>query len=139
MGWLKNLFTRNRDDDFLMEDELWDEEYYYSSERSDSNEDADEFYLSETENVILTIDENHVVLPLPSGEIGLFFPGRVEDIGFALSGCGMQDGVLQLLLRAPDKPFTVDVAICFDEENNASLILGGVGPNVRTIQLTKIA
>ncbi len=49
MGWLKNLFTRNRDDDFLMEDELWDEDYYYSSERSDSNEDTDEFYLSETE------------------------------------------------------------------------------------------
>ena len=49
MGWLKNLFTRNRDDDFLMEDELWNEDYYYSSERSDSNEDTDEFYLSETE------------------------------------------------------------------------------------------
>ncbi len=49
MGWLKNLFTRNREDDFLMEDELWDEDYYYSSERSDSNEDTDEFYLSETE------------------------------------------------------------------------------------------
>ena len=49
MGWLKKLFTRNRDDEFLMEDKLWDEEYYYSSERSDSNEDSDEFYLSETE------------------------------------------------------------------------------------------
>lgn len=49
MGWLRNLFTRNRDDDFLMEDELWDEDYYYSSERSDSDEDTDDFYLSETE------------------------------------------------------------------------------------------
>lgn len=49
MGWLKNLFTRNRDDEFLMEDELWDEDFYYSSERADSSEDEDEFYLSETE------------------------------------------------------------------------------------------
>lgn len=49
MGWLKNLFTRNRDDDFLLEDELWDEDYYYSNERSDGDDETDDFYLSEAE------------------------------------------------------------------------------------------
>lgn len=49
MGWLKNLFTRNRDDDFLLEDELWDEDYYFSNERSDSDDETDDFYLSEAE------------------------------------------------------------------------------------------
>lgn len=58
MGWLKNLFTRNRDDDFLMEDELWDEDYFYSSERSDSDEDAEEFYLSETEKKMASEDSD---------------------------------------------------------------------------------
>lgn len=49
MGLLKKLFSRYRDDDFLMEDELWDEDYFYSDERADSEDDSDEFYLSEKE------------------------------------------------------------------------------------------
>ena len=49
MGLLKKLFSRNRDDDFLMEDELWDEDYFYSEERTDSEDEADDFYLSEKE------------------------------------------------------------------------------------------
>ena len=49
MGLLKKLFSRYRDDDFLMEEELWDEDYFYSEERADSEDDSDEFYLSEKE------------------------------------------------------------------------------------------
>ena len=49
MGLLKKLFSRNRDDDFLMEEELWDEDYFYSEERADSEDESDEFYLSENE------------------------------------------------------------------------------------------
>ncbi len=49
MGLLKKLFSRNRDDDFLMEEELWDEDYFYSEERADSEDESDEFYLSEKE------------------------------------------------------------------------------------------
>ena len=96
-------------------------------------------YSSEEENVMLTIDGNQVGLPMPNGEIAHFTPGCVTKIGSAVSCCGMQDDTLHLLLRMPDKPFTVDVAICFDDEGNAALILGGVGPSVRTIHLTKIA
>ena len=49
MGLLKKLFSRYRDDDFLMEEELWDEDYFYSEERADSEDEADDFYLSEKE------------------------------------------------------------------------------------------
>lgn len=49
MGLLKKLFSRYRDDDFLMEDELWDEDYFYSDERADSEDETDDFYLSDKE------------------------------------------------------------------------------------------
>ena len=49
MGLLKKLFSRYRDDDFLMEDELWDEDYFYSEERADSEDETDDFYLSDKE------------------------------------------------------------------------------------------
>ena len=96
-------------------------------------------YFAEEENVMLTIDSNQVGLPMPNGEIAHFTPGCVTRVGSAVSCCGMQNDTLHLLLRMPGKPFTVDVAICFDDDGNASLILGGIGPSVRTIQLTKIA
>ncbi len=47
MGFLKKLFSKQKDDDFLLEDELWDEEYFYSEERPEWDEE--EFYLSEKE------------------------------------------------------------------------------------------
>ncbi len=56
MGLLKKLFSRNRDDDFLMEDELWDEDYFYSEERTDSEDEADDFYLSEKEKEMASED-----------------------------------------------------------------------------------
>ena len=96
-------------------------------------------YLAEEENVMLTIDSNQISLPMPNGEIAHFTPGCVTKAGSSISCCGMQDDTLHLLLRMPDKPFTVDVAICFDDDGNASLILGGVGPTPRTIPLKKIA
>ena len=56
MGLLKKLFSRNRDDDFLMEDELWDEDYFYSEERTDSEDEADDLYLSEKEKEMASED-----------------------------------------------------------------------------------
>ena len=96
-------------------------------------------YVAEEENVMMTIDSNQVGLPMPNGEIAQFTPGCVTKVGSSLSCCGMQDGALHLLLRMPSKPFTVDVAICFDDEGDAALILSGIGPDPRTIHMKKIA
>ena len=96
-------------------------------------------YFAEEENVMMTIDSNQVGLPMPNGEIARFTPGCVAKVGSSVSCCGMQDGALHLLLRMPSKPFTVDVAICFDDEGNATLILSGIGPDPRTIHMKKIA
>lgn len=46
MGFFKKLFSKPKDDDFLLEDELWDEEYFYNEDRPEWEE---EFYLSEKE------------------------------------------------------------------------------------------
>ena len=88
---------------------------------------------------MMTIDSNQVGLPMPNGEIAQFTPGCVTKVGSSVSCCGMQDGALHLLLRMPSKPFTVDVAICFDDEGDATLILSGIGPDPRTIHMKKIA
>ena len=49
MGLLKKLFAKYKDDDFLMEEELWDEDYFYKEDRAELTEEADDFYLSEKE------------------------------------------------------------------------------------------
>lgn len=49
MGLLKKLFSKNRDDDFLMEEELWDEDYFYKENRAGWDDEEDDFHLSEKE------------------------------------------------------------------------------------------
>jgi len=49
MGFLKKIFSKYREDDFFMEDELWDEEYFYGEERAEREIEEDEFGLSDTE------------------------------------------------------------------------------------------
>ena len=49
MGLLKRLFSKNKDDDFLMEEELWDEEYFYKEDRSGRDNEEETSYLSEKE------------------------------------------------------------------------------------------
>lgn len=38
MGFLKNLFAKYREDDFLMEEDLWDEAYFYNRESAEEEE-----------------------------------------------------------------------------------------------------
>ena len=49
MGLLKKLFSKNREDDFLMEEELWDEDYFYKEDRGDWDNEDDDSCLSEKE------------------------------------------------------------------------------------------
>ncbi len=49
MGFLKKIFSKWKEDDFLIEEELWDEDYFYKEERGGWDEDADDFSLSEKE------------------------------------------------------------------------------------------
>ena len=41
MGFLKNLFAKYREDDFLMEEDLWDEAYFYNRESAEEEEYAE--------------------------------------------------------------------------------------------------
>ncbi len=49
MGFIKNFFSKWKEDDYLIEDELWDEDYFYKEERMEQEEDDEEFQLSEKE------------------------------------------------------------------------------------------
>lgn len=52
MGFLKRLFSGKRDNDFAMEDSLWDEDFFYNEDRhawGDADDEEDEFYLSDKE------------------------------------------------------------------------------------------
>jgi len=49
MGFLKKIFSKWKDDDFLIEEELWDEDYFYKEERGGWDEEPDDFSLSEKE------------------------------------------------------------------------------------------
>jgi len=49
MGLLKRLFSKNKDDVFLMEEELWDEDYFYKEDRSGRDNEEETSYLSEKE------------------------------------------------------------------------------------------
>ncbi len=49
MGLLKRLFSKNKDDDFLMEEELWEEDYFYKEDRSGRDNEEETSYLSEKE------------------------------------------------------------------------------------------
>ena len=48
MGFLKRLFGKQREDDFLFEDRSWDEELFYKESGMEWDED-DDFHLSEKE------------------------------------------------------------------------------------------
>ena len=50
MGFLKRLFSEKKDNDFALEDALWDEEFFYKEDRiSWDDEEEEEFYLSDKE------------------------------------------------------------------------------------------
>ena len=84
----------------------------------------------------LTIGEDRVTLPVNDHQTALFFPGRAEEGGGCVSCCGMKDGVLHMLLRVLNAPFTLDVTVRFDGDT-AELTLGGVGPDAETFTLKK--
>ena len=93
-------------------------------------------YASEGDGPVLTIEEDRVTLPLNNKQTALFFLGRPEEGGGCVSCCGMQNGVLRMLLRVPNAPFTVDVTVHFSGDE-AVLAMGGVGPDAETFTLKK--
>jgi hypothetical protein len=93
-------------------------------------------YAAEGDGPVLTIEEDRVALPLNDKQTALFFLGRPEEGGGCVSCCGMQNGVLRMLLRVPNAPFTVDVTVHFSGDE-AVLAMGGVGPDAETFTLKK--
>ena len=84
----------------------------------------------------MTIEADRVILPIDENQTALFFVGRAEEGGGAMTCCGMQNGVLRMLLRVLNGPFTLDLT-CRFSGNQAELTIAGVGPDAKTIPLQK--
>jgi len=91
----------------------------------------------EYENMKLTIEADRVILPLDEEHTCLFHAGRAEEGGGLMTCCGMQDGVLRMLVRPLRAPFTVDIAVAFSD-GGAQMTLDGIGQEKKTITLTKV-
>ena len=93
-------------------------------------------YAPETDGPVLTIEADRVTFPLDDAHTCLFHPGRVEEGGGCVSCCGMQNGVLRMLLRQLRAPFTLDVTCVFDGDC-ADFTLNGIGMEGKTFRLLK--
>lgn len=93
-------------------------------------------YASEGDGPVLTIEADRVTLPLDDQHTVLFYVGRAEEGGNAMTCCGMKDGELRMLARVLNAPFTMDMTARFDSDT-AELTLGGVGQEGKTFPLKK--
>ena len=93
-------------------------------------------YAAEGDGPVLTIESDHVTLPLNDQQTLLAYAGRAEEGGGVMTCCGMQDGTLRLLGRVLNAPFTLDVTVCF-EGDKAEMTLAGVGPEGKRYSLQR--
>ncbi len=93
-------------------------------------------YASEGDGPALTIESDRATMPLNDHQTALFYVGRAEEGGGVMTCCGMKDGVLRLLGRVLNAPFTLNVTVRVDGDS-AELTLGGVGPKTETFTLKK--
>lgn len=91
----------------------------------------------EGEGMKLTIQPDRASFPLDEGHTCLCYAGRAEEGGGVVTCCGMQDGVLRMLVRPLRAPFTLDISLRFCR-GGAEMTLGGVGQERKTIHLTKV-
>ncbi|MGN1368488.1 MAG: serine hydrolase domain-containing protein [Aristaeellaceae bacterium] len=87
------------------------------------------------ENVTLTVRQEQVIVDL-GNEVFTFGVGRVHRENACAACCGMENGVLRLMLRLLKGPFTLD-ASCRFAGDTAEVTLSGVGQKGDTLRLTK--
>lgn len=87
---------------------------------------------------VLTIEADRVTLPLNPGQTLLAYVGRPEEGGGVMTCCGMQEGVLKLLARVLNGPFTMDMNVRFSGDA-AEMTIAGIGSEAKTLQLKKNA
>ncbi len=88
------------------------------------------------DNMRLTIEADCVTLPLDGGMTCLFSPGCVEENDNLITCCGMQKGVLCLMVRPKDMPFTLDVNIRFSDDE-ANMTFAGIGQEGKNFLLRR--
>ncbi len=93
-------------------------------------------YKVDGDGPVLTIEADRVLLPLNEEKTCLFYVGRVETSGGAMTCYGMRNGELKLLLRMLNAPFTLDLT-CRFLGGGAELTVAGVGQDGKTFTLTK--
>ena len=84
----------------------------------------------------LTVECDRVLFPLGPEKTCLFYAGRAEEGGGVMTCCGMQDGVLRMLARPLNAPFTLEVT-CRFAPDAMEMTLAGVGQEGKTFMLPK--
>ena len=87
------------------------------------------------ENVTLTASQERVIVDL-TDEVFTFGVGSVHADKTFPACCGMENGVLRLMMRMLTGPFTLD-ASCRFEGDTVEVTLSGVGQKGETLRLTK--
>ncbi len=93
-------------------------------------------YVPMEDGPVLTVEADRVSFPLDDEKTCLFFLNRPEESGGVMTSCGMQDGVLHMLLRVLNAPFMLDITCTFDGDE-AEISLSGVGQKEQTAKLRK--